>query len=198
LDGSVTGRRQVVIEGTRPTEEISPVTPEISTRQRILDAAIRIARKSGIKALTQPRVAAAAGVRQSHLTYYFPRKADLLACVLEASHHHGGPPTPKNRDEALRFLEALFFDSNRMRFFLGAVIEAGEANELRRTLANHMQALNDEIAPFFNRRGDDPAIAAFTDRLRGLAIRQLLEPKEKRRPDTPLAKIAAECGLDGG
>ena len=71
------------------------MTPEISTRQRILDAAIRIARKSGIKALTQPRVAAAAGVRQSHLTYYFPRKADLLAAVLEASHHQGGRLRPK-------------------------------------------------------------------------------------------------------
>ena len=84
-----------------------------------------------------------------------------------------------------------------MRFFLGAVIEAGEANELRQTLANHMRALSHEIAPFFDRRGDDPTIAAFVDRLRGLAIRQLLEPKGKRRPDIPLAKIAEECGLGG-
>ena len=37
-------------------------------------------------ALTQPKIAKALGLRQSHLTYYFPRKADLFAALLDASH----------------------------------------------------------------------------------------------------------------
>lgn len=35
-------------------------------------------KKKGIAALTQPQVARAAGIKQSHLTYYFPTRADLL------------------------------------------------------------------------------------------------------------------------
>ena len=168
---------------------------EISTRQRILDAAVRIARKSGIKALTQPQVAREAGVRQSHLTYYFPRKADLLAAVLEASHKHGRSALPKSRDEAMRFLEALFFEPNSMRFFLGAIIEASEQDDLRKALADHVATLNAEIASFFNRPSDDPAVVMFIDRLRGLAIRLLVEPKGRDRPKIHLKKIAEECGL---
>jgi AcrR family transcriptional regulator len=48
---------------------------------RILDAAIETLATSGLPGLTQVAVAAAAGVRQSHLTYYFPRREDLLEAV---------------------------------------------------------------------------------------------------------------------
>jgi AcrR family transcriptional regulator len=171
------------------------VNTEISTRQRILNAAIEIASEKGIKALTQSRVAQAAGVRQSHLTYYFPLKADLLAAVLEASHHQDGTGAPKNLDEAMTFLEALMFEPHRMRFFLGAVVEAGEEKELRNVLANHAHSLSRQIAPLFNRPVDDPDVEAFVDRLRGIGLRLLLEPECKDRPAVDLKKIAAECGL---
>ena len=50
-------------------------------RDRILDAALGLLAQGGVQELTQPRVARAAGVRQSHLTYYFPTRADLLQAV---------------------------------------------------------------------------------------------------------------------
>jgi AcrR family transcriptional regulator len=50
-------------------------------RQDILTAALNAIGEQGFAGLTQPRVAAAAGVRQSHLTYYFPTRLDLLAAV---------------------------------------------------------------------------------------------------------------------
>ena len=50
----------------------------MDVRSAILDAGSSLLREHGIAALTQPRVAAAAGVKQSHLTYYFPKRADLL------------------------------------------------------------------------------------------------------------------------
>lgn len=49
--------------------------------ERILAAALAILRKDGWSALTQPRVARAAGLRQSHLTYYFPTRSDLVTAV---------------------------------------------------------------------------------------------------------------------
>ncbi len=42
-------------------------------------------REEGLSAFTQPRVAARAKLRQSHLTYYFPTRLDLLAGVAEAA-----------------------------------------------------------------------------------------------------------------
>jgi AcrR family transcriptional regulator len=171
------------------------VNTENSTRERILNAAIQIATKSGIKALTQPKVAKQAGVTQSLLTYYFPRKADLLTAVLEASHQDGQHAPPADIREGLRFLEALMFDANRMRFFLGAVVEAGEATELRMVLAEHATALTRQVAEIFGRPADDPAVAAFVDRLRGLGIRLLLEPKRRGGQKIDLASIAAEHDL---
>jgi AcrR family transcriptional regulator len=50
-------------------------------RSRILEAALGLLATSGAHELTQPRVAKAAGVRQSHLTYYFPSRTDLMQAV---------------------------------------------------------------------------------------------------------------------
>ena len=52
-------------------------------RERLLMAAATLIREQGLRKLTQPRVAKAAGVSQSHLTYYFPTRADLVHAVLE-------------------------------------------------------------------------------------------------------------------
>jgi len=51
-------------------------------RERILEAAIDFAQTSGIEAMSQAKVALRAGVRQSHLTYYFPTRVDLIKAVL--------------------------------------------------------------------------------------------------------------------
>jgi AcrR family transcriptional regulator len=56
---------------------------EIAVRERLLAAAIGLIREHGLAGLTQPRVAKAAGVSQSHLTYYFPTRTALLTAVLE-------------------------------------------------------------------------------------------------------------------
>lgn len=44
-------------------------------------AALDLLRREGLPALTQPRVAKAAGLRQSHITYYFPTRSDLVTAV---------------------------------------------------------------------------------------------------------------------
>ncbi|WP_044043729.1 TetR/AcrR family transcriptional regulator [Caballeronia insecticola] len=50
-------------------------------RQIILEAALATLREEGYLGFTQPRVAARAGVRQSHLTYYFPTRLALIEAV---------------------------------------------------------------------------------------------------------------------
>lgn len=53
-------------------------------RDRITAAAIEVLRSEGMPALTQPRVADAAAMRQSHLTYYFPTRSALVEAVAES------------------------------------------------------------------------------------------------------------------
>lgn len=59
----------------------SPVRPDV--RSDLLGAAHQLWCEHGVQALTQQRVAASAGVRQSHLTYYFPTRNDLLRAVVQ-------------------------------------------------------------------------------------------------------------------
>ena len=54
-------------------------------RQIIVNAGLAILKEQGLAGLTQPRVAARTGLRQSHLTYYYPTRADLLAAVARAA-----------------------------------------------------------------------------------------------------------------
>jgi AcrR family transcriptional regulator len=50
-------------------------------RQDIIEAGLATLREHGFVGLTQPRVAKLAGLRQSHLTYYYPTRLDLLTAV---------------------------------------------------------------------------------------------------------------------
>jgi AcrR family transcriptional regulator len=55
----------------------------LDVRQSILKAGASLLKDHGIAALTQPRVARGAGIKQSHLTYYFPKRADLLLGIAQ-------------------------------------------------------------------------------------------------------------------
>ncbi|MGE4373568.1 MAG: TetR/AcrR family transcriptional regulator [Xanthobacter sp.] len=170
---------------------------EGSIRQRILEAALDLAESDGYKSLTQPRIAKAAGVRQSHLTYYFPRKADLFIAMLEAAHERAARTCPLDLgtiDGKLAFMHRLMFDRKRMRFFLGIVLEVSEEPELRPILEAHTRELAGVVAGIYARTVDDEAVLAFVDRLRGMGLRHLLEPGLKA-DKVDMHALAASCGL---
>jgi len=74
----------------RPVTETTTAVTAPPVRQRLLEAALQVLGDEGIHALTQTRVAEQAGLRQSHLTYYFPTRSDLLKGVVE----HAAGETP--------------------------------------------------------------------------------------------------------
>ena len=57
--------------------------PAANVKGAILIAGETLLKEKGIAALTQPKVARAAGIKQSHLTYYFPTRAKLLLGIAE-------------------------------------------------------------------------------------------------------------------
>lgn len=54
-------------------------------RSAIIEAGLSVLREHGYAGFTQPRIAARAGLRQSHLTYYHPTRLDLLEAVGRAA-----------------------------------------------------------------------------------------------------------------
>jgi AcrR family transcriptional regulator len=57
----------------------------VKTKEKILNAALEVLLQEGFPALTQTRVAEAAGIRQGLLTYHFPTRSDLLMAVVDES-----------------------------------------------------------------------------------------------------------------
>jgi AcrR family transcriptional regulator len=64
---------------------LTNMTETTDRRQTIIQAGIAVLREHGFAGFTQPRVAQLAGVRQSHLTYYYPTRVDLLTAVARAA-----------------------------------------------------------------------------------------------------------------
>lgn len=71
---------------SRPRPLASPALATRPVPERILAAALQLVETQGIAALSQARVAAAAGLRQSHLTYYFPTRKHLLLAIVQGIH----------------------------------------------------------------------------------------------------------------
>ena len=59
------------------------MTPSISSKQRILQAAASVVDESGAAHLTLEAVAEAAGLSKGGLLYHFPNKRALLSGMLE-------------------------------------------------------------------------------------------------------------------
>ena len=119
---------------------IDPATtvPALGVRERIIDAAVQLLHERGINALTQANVSAQAGVRQSHLTYYFPTRTALLqqavisgvVSVLKAM--EGGPGRPtKSPEQLLQILEEQLLDRRMPRMMAALVVASEEDPSLK-------------------------------------------------------------------
>ena len=119
---------------------IDPATtvPALGVRERIIDAAVQLLHERGINALTQANVSAQAGVRQSHLTYYFPTRTALLqqavisgvVSVLKAM--EGGPGRhTKSREQLLQILEEQLLDRRIPRMMAALVVASEEDPSLK-------------------------------------------------------------------
>jgi AcrR family transcriptional regulator len=176
------------------------VEREHRVRERILQAAARILHESGARRLTQPAVARAAGIRQSHLTYYFPRRADLMAAMtarfietvsaaLERADSSNDPEAPAAAIEALA---AVILDRRHMRNFLSLVLEAEQDETLRAMLLEGTRQVAALVAQRLGRPPGDPDVALLHTLLRGLGIQSLLMGGSAR-PAT--RELVARLGL---
>ena len=125
----------------------------MEVRDRILDAALDLLAQSGAQELTQPRVARAAGVRQSHLTYYFPTRAELLQAVayrsidtLAVSLLHAAQRGRLGPDALAGALARAITDKRRTRTLLALVGTADRDPAVRRRLSRLIREVRVRLA----------------------------------------------------
>lgn len=151
----------------------------MEVRERILEAALRLLAERGAHELTQPKVSKAAGVRQSHLTYYFPTRADLMQAVARhsisvlASELANAPHVPAAVAQGIAAGAA---DKRRVRLMMGLVGAADRDPAIKRRLRKFIPELRSMMVPWLEAAGlrtDPDSIAFFHAVTIGCAVLQL-------------------------
>jgi AcrR family transcriptional regulator len=161
----------------------SSVSGPADVRSRILQAALALLADHGPAELTQPKVARAAGVRQSHLTYYFPTRADLLLGVaahsidaLASGMSVSAQDGTLNRHTLAPALVAAVSDKRRARVMLGLAVTADQDAALKQRFREFVATIRARIGALLAQIGvvaDADTLAACHTMLVGAAVLHL-------------------------
>lgn len=182
--------------------------PAPDVRTRILEAALSLLADHGVTELTQPKVARLAGVRQSHLTYYFPTRSDLLQAV--ATHSMAtmlgqvgaaGPGGALTPEAFAGMLAGFVADKRRARVMLGLIVASDEDPGikafLREFVARVRGALGD-VAGLLGVPADETAVAAFHALAVGTAVLNVAQDDAGSRRDCRALTEFAVTRVFGG
>lgn len=131
----------------------------MDVKTAILQAGSALLKQRGIAALTQPKVARAAGVKQSHLTYYFPKRSDLLLGI--AAHTVDGLmaslaarlETASPQTAFTETISEAIIDGIPPRIMLGLIVAADEEPGLRPALSTLIRSVRARIQTLLERAG---------------------------------------------
>jgi AcrR family transcriptional regulator len=175
----------------------------VPTRERILDAAVNVLENSGLRKLAQPHIAKAAGVAQGHLTYYFPKKSDLVTALVGRFIDLLKEDLPHNlregalervdimRARALRMAFRVVKNRARMRMLLGLVVTAEDDPAVRETMAEHLELVQSLVARFLGKPATDPDAEIVLAMLWGVGLQNLI--LEGRRSDAQTDRVLARA-----
>ncbi len=148
-------------------------------KEDILGAGESLLREKGVAALTQPQVAKAAGIKQSHLTYYFPTRADLLLGIAEesirstikniASRLGENPKQATLADTVAKVM----ISSLPPRLMLGLIVAADTDPDIRKSLRKLLKYARMQMQGLLTKAGLDAgadAVLLFHATLVGLAV----------------------------
>jgi AcrR family transcriptional regulator len=174
--------------------------PGDDKRERILAAAVELLRERGVQHFSQIQVAKAAGLEQGHLTYFFPRRRDLLAAVARAHGDatHAEAVAIAGRGEGARsggagLIRRLAHDRARTRMWLGLLVEADGDASLRSSLVANTRVVRAALAELMGRPEDALDVAVALYALWGVAIAHLLHrgDGDDAHTDRLLARLLA-------
>jgi AcrR family transcriptional regulator len=171
---------------------------------RILDAALDLLRREGVTALTQPRIARTSGLRQSHITYYFPKRSDLVAAVaaLVAERLKKGFATALAANGVADCFAHIAMPE-QTRLLLALVLAADQEKSIRALFRQLTKDIRKEIATGLTRQGieaGDDAVALFHALGVGLAVLDLArgEPAARRETRTTTKRALSQMAKRKG
>lgn len=168
----------------------------MDVRGRILQSALRLLAERGAHELTQPRVARAAGVRQSHLTYYFPTRGELLQEVARHSIEKLAGELAQARGSLPEGIAAGAADKRRARVMLGLVAAADRDPQIKKRMRKFIAEVRARMAPVLEAGGlrtDAEGLAFLHSVIVGCAVLQLARDNAEARAEAKavLRKAAA-------
>ncbi len=179
-----------------PVETPEKVEPATGVRERILDAAVSVLGSSGLGKLAQPHIAKVAGVAQGHLTYYFPKKNDLLSALVTRFVDLLREDLPANlreevggrvdvmRARTLRMAGSVVKNRARMRMLLGLVVATEEDPSLRETMAENLVLVRSLVARFMGKPAKDPDVEIALAMLWGIGLQHLVLEGRRSEAET--------------
>ena len=158
-------------------------------RQQILEAGLATLREHGYVGFTQPRVAARAGLRQSHITYYHPTRLDLLAAVgraavdrqLAAVDATLGSLT--TLDEAAGAIAELVTRYENTRVLMALVQASDEEPQLRQLFGELVDGIASHVTAFLSRISGSPVAEESARFLHALSVGLSVVSLATGRPD---------------
>lgn len=166
----------------------------MDVRTRILESALALLGESGVAELTQPKVSRGAGVSQSHLTYYFPTRADLLLAVARHAidqvmtrlHEAVARGSIGSAERGATVLVAALTDKRNIRVMLGLVVASDADRKIKTSLRQFVKDVRAVLGREVRAMGaqiDDAAIATLHATAVGLAVLNLARDNEDSRRD---------------
>jgi AcrR family transcriptional regulator len=170
----------------------------MTVRDRILEAALGLLAEGGAHELTQPRVARAAGVRQSHLTYYFPTRGELLQEIARHSIEKlAGQLAHAREGTVIDAIAAGAADKRRSRVMLGLVGAADRDPKIKQRMRRFVSELRARMTPVLGAAGletDPDSVAFFHACIIGCAVLQLARDNAQARSEAKaVLRKAAQC-----
>lgn len=161
-------------------------------RAKILFTAIKILREGGIKKLSQPEICAALGIRQSQLTYYFPRRHDLVEAIVDEFSAKSRERLDQMDEKAplldtLREIQQQMTRPGPVRAFLGLLVEADQDPLIAKIIKKHMADFEEGLGKHLQKKLSKAQTLFLLDYLRGLGVSHFL--KRKSDPETHLKTL---------
>jgi AcrR family transcriptional regulator len=151
----------------------------MSIKDDILKAGSALLREKGVAALTQPQIALAANIKQSHLTYYFPTRASLLLAIAEFTlsslmNNVTAQFQAKLQGQTLAdAVSKIMAEGFPPRVFIGLIVAADSDPDIRRLLRRLIRQVRAAIKYLLEQAGiaaDAEAARMFHATIIGLAV----------------------------
>ena len=164
--------------------------PASDVREQIVTAAVELLRAHGVRAVVQTRVAEDAGVPQGHLTYYFPKKSDLLVAVARRFREDSAKEvvrffgssrsqTGSREERLLGVVRTMSEDRERTRALVGLMLESERHTALREELLIGVREIRQFLASVLGKTEPDADVDVLLALYWGLGIQHLVLGDER-------------------